>query len=638
MRTKKHVRELDAPELERRLIRLKKSNEKVDVLLELGNHYFRSNVSNASELFERAYLMSVELHYSYGTMISANKLAIYYVNIQRDIPNAVMYNRISEDLARTLDNRAVLSIILRTKAGICEMEENYTEAEATYREALFIHEELLDEESKAFTQTAIGELYWKTNRYEESRQAFNEALVHFRMTNNISMVAGILHNIAVLYSDEGNYAQAIVINDESISLKQSINDMYGLAMSYQTAATQYVHIKDYEKAIENYSHSLELKRQLNIAHIYFTLGNIGYVYSMAEQYDLAYEYYQKAFTQALAGGNHSDAHDYQIYSASVLSKMGEYEKAGALYDIIDQDVATWDNPTVTINFLQNKAGLYLKLGRYEDAYNLLLRAYSLAIDIRPPLFRIQTSFALAEISKYLGNYDKAMQYAQICMDEMQAIGDTIRMTDVLELQEECYFQQGDIHKAYELAKEVRERKVKELKIAAQHKVSTLLVQFDVERTRKESELQKLKTQQLEKELEMKQNELTSLALHLVNKNEFLVDLREQITENIDDTNQVIKSIAKRINANEHDEGDWLRFEQQFTNLNPDFSKKLMEYSDNTLTPTELKVCVLIKTGLSSQEIANILFLSKRTIENHRYSIHKKLNLGEKKLNTFLMTT
>ena len=51
-----------------------------------------------------------------------------------------------------------------------------------------------------------------------------------------------------------------------------------------------------------------------------------------------------------------------------------------------------------------------------------------------------------------------------------------------------------------------------------------------------------------------------------------------------------------------------------------------------LTKRELEICHLIKNGLSSKEIADMLYISERTAENHRTSIRKKLDLNNKKVN------
>lgn len=48
---------------------------------------------------------------------------------------------------------------------------------------------------------------------------------------------------------------------------------------------------------------------------------------------------------------------------------------------------------------------------------------------------------------------------------------------------------------------------------------------------------------------------------------------------------------------------------------------------NQLTKRELEIVNMIKDGLSSKEIAEKLFISKRTVEVHRYNIFRKLDVN-----------
>ena len=48
--------------------------------------------------------------------------------------------------------------------------------------------------------------------------------------------------------------------------------------------------------------------------------------------------------------------------------------------------------------------------------------------------------------------------------------------------------------------------------------------------------------------------------------------------------------------------------------------------DKKLTVTESRVLQLIAQQKKSKEIAEILFVSEKTIRNHRYNIKKKLDL------------
>ena len=66
-------------------------------------------------------------------------------------------------------------------------------------------------------------------------------------------------------------------------------------------------------------------------------------------------------------------------------------------------------------------------------------------------------------------------------------------------------------------------------------------------------------------------------------------------------------------------------------LTSSFGTKLTE-KEAKLTPRELEICNLIKNGLLSKEIANLLNLSPRTLEVHRANIRKKFCLTRKKVN------
>jgi DNA-binding NarL/FixJ family response regulator len=48
---------------------------------------------------------------------------------------------------------------------------------------------------------------------------------------------------------------------------------------------------------------------------------------------------------------------------------------------------------------------------------------------------------------------------------------------------------------------------------------------------------------------------------------------------------------------------------------------------STLTEREIEIIRLIKDGKKNQEIADLLFISRRTVETHRARILKKLDLN-----------
>ena len=51
-----------------------------------------------------------------------------------------------------------------------------------------------------------------------------------------------------------------------------------------------------------------------------------------------------------------------------------------------------------------------------------------------------------------------------------------------------------------------------------------------------------------------------------------------------------------------------------------------------LTPREMEICTMIESGLTSKEIPEQLNISCQTIDNHRKSIRKKLDITNKNIN------
>ena len=67
------------------------------------------------------------------------------------------------------------------------------------------------------------------------------------------------------------------------------------------------------------------------------------------------------------------------------------------------------------------------------------------------------------------------------------------------------------------------------------------------------------------------------------------------------------------------------------NLVSSLARKLLEKTPR-LTPREIEICTMIKTGLSNKEIAELLRISYHTVKAHRRTIRKKLGLTSRGIN------
>ncbi len=128
------------------------------------------------------------------------------------------------------------------------------------------------------------------------------------------------------------------------------------------------------------------------------------------------------------------------------------------------------------------------------------------------------------------------------------------------------------------------------------------------------------------ELANKSRELSNAALSLVRKNEVLLHLREQILKSRHDPNAQQK-LVREIDQHLDSEHDWALFEAAFNEVHDDFFKRLL-LTYPQLTPGDLRLAAYLKLNLSSKEIAPLLNISVRGVENKRYRLRKKLGLPE----------
>ncbi|MCE5206304.1 MAG: hypothetical protein LLF80_09410 [Porphyromonadaceae bacterium] len=148
--------------------------------------------------------------------------------------------------------------------------------------------------------------------------------------------------------------------------------------------------------------------------------------------------------------------------------------------------------------------------------------------------------------------------------------------------------------------------------------------------RQEKEITALRNEKLESDLTYKSKELASATMMIINHTEFLKNLRTLIQSdmlagkiNRTEGNQLVTMIGKNLS----EEDAWTVFQENFDLIHENFFRKLKERYP-ALTPTDLKLCTLLRLNYSSKEIAGMMNISIRGVEAARYRLRKKLLLSE----------
>jgi DNA-binding CsgD family transcriptional regulator len=192
---------------------------------------------------------------------------------------------------------------------------------------------------------------------------------------------------------------------------------------------------------------------------------------------------------------------------------------------------------------------------------------------------------------------------------------------------ESYNQKGDYQRALEyhvLYKEISDQLFDEEK-------SRQLTEMQ---TKYETEKKELENQKLRQELEFKKKELANYASNLSKTKKLIEKLQAEIKEHAQNhpaTDELIIHLKKILKKHV----DWSLFEAKFDQLHPNFIKNLTTQYPR-LTRQETKVCALIKLKLSVTEIADILYITPRSVKKYRHRIRTKIGLSSRiKLNHFI---
>ncbi|MGL1887478.1 MAG: hypothetical protein OCD76_13265 [Reichenbachiella sp.] len=146
----------------------------------------------------------------------------------------------------------------------------------------------------------------------------------------------------------------------------------------------------------------------------------------------------------------------------------------------------------------------------------------------------------------------------------------------------------------------------------------------------EKEIIRLRNDRLREKIKTKDKELANSTMQIIQKNDFLIGLKEFISKNISGTDSSknisgAKRVVKKIDNELNSEKTWKVFETHFGNVHEEFLANLKKQHPR-ISPAELRMCACLRMNISSKEIATLLNISLRGVEASRYRLRKSLDL------------
>ena len=410
---------------------------------------------------------------------------------------------------------------------------------------------------------------------------------------------------------------------------------------YTAMGNVLLELAEYPQALEYQYLVLELldKYEDNVKRS-IALTNIGNIYLRVQDMNRADSFFERASKLARDSGDLALLEENTYNRGVLANNVGDYSTAKKLVlesQKISKRMLRQESEAYALELLGQ---IELNLQKPGAALEFFEKANKISKALHLTRVRVSSLVGLGRTHIAL---KKSKQSLLVLLEALQLA----EGSEMLEIKCECY---ESLAKAYETSNDLKNA-VKYFnhfialssELHSQQRQRALIeiqARIEIEKADRERDrMERLakdaneRAEILRTDSERQSKELTQLALQLVEKNEFLCNLKDGLSS--DKKSRAAKAMAQRIEDHIRSDRDWETFEHQFNQIHRDFIARLSA-AYPTLTPTELKIAVLIKLNLASKAIANLFCLSARTVENHRQSLRKKLALGgEDNLVSFL---
>ncbi|MDA3866389.1 MAG: tetratricopeptide repeat protein [Salinivirgaceae bacterium] len=495
-------------------------------------------------------------------------------------------------------------------------KQNYDKSMEIAKTAVQLSKSANFTEGYITAQNIMGTLYSYKGQTDKAIRSFYNVLEKCTEEKYLRHKANALNNLGNLNYFLGNYSKTVGFLKDAIAIYQKLEHKQGIASGYKNLGNIYYHLSEYDKAIRYQKKSLDYYRELNdsagLAGCYHNLANFLYhekKYSSALLFNKQgldiYKNLNNKQGILLASLTHSEL----LLVENRLSEMNEcLELAQKQANALGGDF--------------NTATLYKNYAKYDSAR---------------------------------GNYENALINYKKFVKLRDSLKNTERINELNELQTK-----------YEVAARERENELQAIMITRQRYaivalgsaatllvlIGVLLLHYNIRQKRsaakikkqqsiildKEKELHQTKLGMYKKEIDMKQKELASSALWLIQANEQnkkMMDEFSQLGKKHDETiSEAIKRILNKHKLNT-DKNFWSDFEVRFKQVHEGFYRNLTEAHPD-LSPGEKKLCAFLRLNMRTKEIAAITFSSENGINVARSRLRNKMELErEENLVTYL---
>lgn len=498
-------------------------------------------------------------------------------------------------------------------------------------------------------ETKVDALLEKADKTFAPKESLEQCLQAKALSESIGYEAGLtksLHRAATNYGQLGDYENALAFALNARERAKGLRDKSLEAAIAQTIGTAYYNLGDYETALRFGYECLDIAQEIGApilaAKAYTTIGN---TYFQLRDFANAQQTFEKCLAIAVEA-RHRYGESVSLNNlANVYEQLNDYQTALETHQKSLAIKEELRDESGQAHLLISVGNCYLRLGKLKKAESCYKKSLALSGKRDDKSERIAALYSLGKLYNIEQNAAQAIRELEQARRLLEEVKKVERVADVHYELAKAFELAGDLKQSLLHARLYQSAREEMLNEAVIDKTKKLQIVHQVAEMARERELFRLKAEQSEKELAHKKQELVTMAMTLVQKNELVENLKSELQalsktisggENAERFDQKLNSVIQNLDKSKSDEKSWKLFEQQFESVHQNFLCSLAKRFPK-LTKTELRLCVLLKIQLSTKEIAQLLFLSPRSVETYRLNLRRKFGLSPKtNLTEFLL--
>ena len=478
---------------------------------------------------------------------------------------------------------------------------------------------------------SIIRFYQRTENYDSLIVYENKVAQLYLRQNDLRKYAIITNRIGYYYVLIGKHDKSVEILLDNLRFVKE-NDLNNeLAETYMYLGFGYRHFNQ-EEAIDFFTLCLENEKDTLSVYYSSSLNEIANIYNLSGKYEEALAFYFRALKikEAAVQGSPGQGIVYSYNDISIVyQNMHNYDKA-IFYMKKCIDLAENHLPSkyYLCLFYSNIANLYSITRQYKKAEDYLQKGLILAKDLN--------NHYLFEVVYYVYyNFYKATNKPLKALESFET---TVLYKDSLN-KKEVEKTIADLDKKYQTEKKEaeiiilkKENYIRGLSFAFILVLLIVMVIAAILIIRKQIKIrrtEKTLSEKLKKELEYKKKEVLNLSTYVKQRIAFTTDIitnLKKIKSNTKEVEDEINKVISFISLNYQNEQKLINeVYSQIEDINKVFSYRIKE-KHNNLTNEDIRLSSLLILNLTSKEIAEILFISPKSVEMKRYRLRKKLKL------------